>query len=121
MNEYLKAFVIGSSFLVFAPYFYGVSHSHNKQFTYTFYTFIGPIGLGLINMLSLFIANTFNLTTDNRFIVISILAPTIVIFLGFIFKFYDMTFKERMTYIIGLYALYIVMFNIIVKNLTLSI
>ena len=79
MNEYLKAFVIGSSFLVYFPYFIGVLNAPTKNFSYEIYTFIGPLGLGITNAFSVLLAKTFDLTIDQRFLIISLLTPTIVI------------------------------------------
>jgi hypothetical protein len=121
MNEYLKAFVIGSSFLVFLPYFIGVFLARTKNFTYSLYTFVGPIAMGIGNVLSLLIAQIFNLNIDQRFLVFSLLSPTFVLTFGIIFKAYIMNLTEWITYAIGLYILHFFTWNVTVKYLTLSI
>ena len=80
-NEYLRAFVIGSSCFVFLPYFFCVSRFKKEDFNFIYkpYTFLAPPALGLMNVTSLFLAKQFNLSKENRFLLISILAPTLVL------------------------------------------
>lgn len=112
-NEYLRAFVIGSSFLVFIPYFIVVSQFDPKKFnfSYVYYTLFAPFFLGLANVISLVISNIFNLTKKMRFLLISLLAPTIVMFTVIFFKIYNYTVSEWISHIFKLYLLYFIMFN----------
>lgn len=114
--EYLRAFVIGSSFFVFFPYFFGVSQFDPKKFNFNYkmYTFIAPIGLGLANVISLFIANSFKLTREMRYLVISILAPTFITLLVIFLKIYNYTMKEWFYHIFKVYVMYLFMFNCVV-------
>jgi hypothetical protein len=118
-NEYLRAFVIGSSFLVFLPYFFVVSRFKKSYFNYNykFYTFLAPIFLGLMNVVSLFIANQFNLSKKNRYLLISILAPTLVMITVTFFNVYNYTFQRRISHYIQLYLLYFIVWNFVVFNL----
>jgi hypothetical protein len=118
-NEYLRAFVIGSSFLVFLPYFFVVSHFKKSyfNFNYKFYTFLAPIVLGLMNVVSLFIANQFNLSKKNRYLLISILAPTLVMITVTFFNVYTYTFQRRISHYVQLYLLYFIVWNFVVFNL----
>jgi len=99
--EYLRAFVIGSSFFVFFPYLFGVSQFDPKKFNFNYkmYSFIAPIGLGLVNVISLFIANCFKLTREMRYIVISLLAPTFVTTLVYLLKIYNYNLREWLYHI----------------------
>jgi hypothetical protein len=119
-NQYLRAFVIGSSFFVFIPYFIAVKSFDKKLVNYTYenYTLYAPIGLGLYNVLSLYIANKFNLTKRNRFFLISILAPTLVALTVYFLKAYNYTTLDQwFNHIWKLYLLYFVVFNLIVYYL----
>jgi len=118
-NEYLRAFVIGSSFLVFLPYFFAVSRFKKSYFNYNYtsYTFLAPIVLGLMNVVSLFIANQFNLSKRNRYLLISILAPTLVMITVTVFNIYNYTFQRRISHYIQLYLLYFIVWNFVVFNL----
>ena len=119
INEYIRAFVIGSSFLVFLPYFYAVSRFNPKDFNFSYvpYTFLAPISLGLMNMFSLFIKNKFNLSNENRFLLISLLAPTLVLLTVMFFKIYNYTIKRWINHSVKVYLLYFFVWNFVVYNL----
>uniref|UniRef100_A0A6C0KRU0 Uncharacterized protein n=1 Tax=viral metagenome TaxID=1070528 RepID=A0A6C0KRU0_9ZZZZ len=114
-NQYLRAFVIGSSFFVFIPYFLIVSSFDKKNinFSYEYYTFVAPIALGIFNVLSLYLANIFNLTKRTRFVVISLIAPTLVAATVYILKVYNNlnTYRSWFNYLIKLYLLYFFVFS----------
>jgi hypothetical protein len=119
-NQYLRAFVIGSSFLVFISYFMAVRSFDKKLVNYSYenYTLYAPIGLGLYNVLSLYIANKFNLTKRNRFLFISMLAPTLVVVTVYFLKAYNYTSMQQwFNHIWKLYLLYFVVFNFVVYYL----
>jgi len=118
-HEYLRAFVIGSSFLVFFPFFYIVSKMDPKyrNYSYVSYTFIAPVFLGFANMFSLFLQNTFHLSKENRFLSISLLAPTIVFFYVIYSKVYNWSKKGMTYYPIYLFLLYFIVWNFVVYSL----
>ena len=66
INQYLRAFVIGSSCLVFLPYFYVVSHFTKEKFNFDYmtYTFLAPPSLGLMNMISLFMEFSYSTVSN---------------------------------------------------------
>jgi len=124
MNEYIRAFVIGSSFFVFLPFFYIVSHFNKKKinFTYKFYSFLAPFSLGLMNVISLVMMKKYYLTRNQRFLFISIIAPTCVLGVVLLFKTYNFSSKnEWIRYIIGLYLIYVFVWNFIVKTLDIYV
>lgn len=112
-NEYLRAFVIGSSFFVFAPFFFAVSRFDKKKvnFDYVTYTFLGPIGLGIMNVISLMIANQLNLSRRMRYLVISLLTPTYVTFMIIFLKLYNYSKMEWFHHIWKLYLFYFIIVN----------
>jgi len=118
-NEYIRAFVIGSSFIVFLPYFFVVSRFNPKDFNFSYipYTFLAPIALGLMNVLSLFLAKQFDLTRRNRYLLISLLAPTLVLFTIIFFKIYNYTRERWIRHSVKLYLLYFCVWNFVVYNL----
>lgn len=118
-NEYLRAFVIGSSFLIFAPYFYIVSQFDPNKINYNYnsYTFVAPIGLGLMNIISLYLAKKYNLTAKKRFRLMSLLSPTCVLLSVYIFKMYNFSQNDWIEYICKLYLLYFIIFNFVMYNL----
>ena len=119
-NEYLRAFVIGSSFFVFFPYFFSVSKLKEYKkinYDYVSYSFIAPIALGLMNVVSLYLANEFNFSKINRFLFMSLFAPTIVLIFVSVFGVYNFSSKDWLQYIVGLYVLYFIIWNFVIYSL----
>jgi len=118
-SSYLRAFVIGSSCFVFLPFFYAVLRFRKQDFhlDYTFYTFLAPISLGLMNVFSLLLAEQYHFSSRERFLVISILAPTIVSVFIVLFNIYNYTAIQWIRHIILLYLFYFFIWNIVVYNL----
>jgi hypothetical protein len=119
-NEYLRAFVIGSSFLVFFPYFFIVSQINpkDKNYSYLSYSFIAPLFLGGINMFSLYIQKIYRLSREERFFFISMFAPTFVFCVSLITKVYHFSlFSKWIVYLLCIYLLYFIVWNIIVYYL----
>jgi hypothetical protein len=118
-NEYLRAFVIGSSCFVFLPYFYIVSNFDKKHFNfdYIIYTYLAPVALGLMNLISLILSKKFNISHKNRFLYTSIISPTLVLFTVKYFNIYNYTIHDWISHIINLYLLYFIVFNYIVYYL----
>ena len=115
-NQYLRAFVIGSSFFVFIPFFLIVSSFDKKDinFSYEYYTFVAPLALGLYNVFSLYLANIFNLTKRSRFLLIGLIAPTLVASTVYVLKVYNNlnTYMSWFNYLLKLYVLYFFVFSI---------
>ena len=118
-NEYLRAFVIGSSCLVFLPYFYAVSHFRPEKFNFDYvtYTFLAPIGLGFMNLLSLIFAKIFHFSRKIRYLLTSVLAPTFVLFMVYMLSVYNYTTNEWINHAITLYVFYFLIVNFILYNL----
>ena len=114
--EYVRAFVIGSSFPVFLPHFLTVANldERNLNYTYKQYTFVAPLYYGLMNMLSLWLALQLKLSDRQRYLLIGTLSPLIVITFSYVFKTYDYEGNEWFTYGIGLFVKHFLIWNIIV-------
>ncbi len=114
--EYLRAFVIGSSMLVFLPHFIAVANLDETKINYTYkqYTFVAPFYYGLMNMVSLFIALHFGLSPRQRFLLIGSLSPLIVISFSYFFKTYDYKGGEWVNYGLGLFLKHFLIWNIVV-------
>jgi len=123
-NQYLRAFVIGSSFFVFIPYFLAVKYLSDNKFTnysYENYTLYAPIGLGLYNIFALYIASKFNLTKRNTYFIISIIAPTLVAIGVYTCKAYNYTINQWFNHIWKLYLIYFIVFNFVLYYLDKNI
>ena len=117
MNSYLKSFVIGSSYLVFLPFFVGVKNDSTKKYSYYHYTLVAPLWLGMCNMFSLFLANTFKLSLRKRFLAISILSSLSIITIATLDKSYDFSKKGRLQYYLGTFLGYMFVWNIVIYNI----
>jgi hypothetical protein len=114
-NEYLRAFVIGSSFFIIFPFFFAVSQFEKNKFNFEYvdYTFLAPIYLGLMNVFSLYIAKTFHLTKQLRFLYTSLFSPTVIVLTVYYFNIYNYTLYEWIDHIIKLYLFYFIIVNFI--------
>jgi hypothetical protein len=118
-SDYLRAFVIGSSYLVFFPHFLAVGLADEKQLNYTYkqYTFVAPIYLGLMNMISLLVATTYNLSRRMRYVLIGSISPLIVSSFSYLFQTYNYSNERWIKYVIGLFMKHFLIFNIIIYSL----
>jgi len=124
-NQYLRAFVIGSSFFVFILYFLAVkklSHEKFANFSYENYTLYAPIALGLYNILALYISKKMNISKRYSLFLLSIIAPTLVAIFIYINKIYNYTsFEQWFGHIWKLYLTYFIVFNFIIYSLEKNI
>jgi len=114
-DEYLRAFVIGSSFLIFSPFlflFIQLIKPKEVSYSYLTYSFVAPISLGIMNVLSLYFQKIYHLSTENRFLTMSLFAPTFVLSFVLFMKLYHFTYPEKwILYIISLYFMYFFTWN----------
>lgn len=119
MNALLRAFVIGSSCLVFLPFFYFVSRFQPSQFHFQYkdYTFLAPIGLGFMNLLSLLIAERFHLSKRQRFFYTSIIAPSLLLLTVWLAKIYTYTWSDWVSHIVYTFIMYSIVCNFVLYYL----
>ncbi len=115
MSSVLREFVIGSSAIVVLPFFYIVSKFTPDKFNFDYksYTFLAPIVLGLMNVISFLLLGH----SPYRYLLTSLVAPTIVLFTVVYFKIYNYTPREWRQHILKLYLMYFFIFNVVVYNL----
>lgn len=98
MNEYLRAFVIGSSWLVFIHHFITVYLIRDIiNYSYAYYSMIAPVYLGIMNAISIKLQKLFRLSNTQRYGYIFIISSIIVISFSYTFKTYP--FTETMEWI----------------------
>lgn len=117
-NEYFKSFIIGSSFPVFAIYFYSVAHYSDKEINYSYkdYTLLAPVFLGLLNMFGLYISQKYNLNRWQRFFFTGLFGAIFVSLFITLFKAYNFDNQERwFEQYVGLFVVYIFVFCVIVN------
>ena len=114
--KYLKELIIGSSFPVIVLFYYMVyNHQGDKKYDYFSYTLIAPIWFALWNVISLIIAEKYNLSKRYRFFIVSILSLLSVYIIAQ--YFYDKTREEWKFYYLQQFIKYMFVWNIIIYNL----
>lgn len=120
MSQYVKDFVIGSSWPAFVLYFYGVSTYPDtlKNYSYMSYTFIAPLALGLMNVLGHILANIFELSRTQRFVLTGLIGAIGVSCFITLAKVYNFSsVGEWMTHYVKLLVIYLFVFAVIVNGL----
>lgn len=96
--DYLRSFIIGSSGLVVFQFFATLALQKKGVYTipYKKYSILAPIYFGLMNILSLYIGKTYNLSLERRFFIISIIS--ILFTVSFNYFFSSKKYKPYSTY-----------------------
>tara|TARA_Y100001970_G_scaffold233250_1_gene290672 strand:+ start:1433 stop:1798 length:366 start_codon:yes stop_codon:yes gene_type:complete len=116
--KYLKEFIIGSSFPVVSSFYYGAHYNNYKTYDYFQYTLAAPIWFGIWNIISLIIAEKYNLSKQLRFFIISILSVISIFILQQTILFpYDYTKEKWIKYYTYIFIKYMFVWNIIIYNL----
>jgi len=121
MNEYLKSFVIGSSWFSFVIFFWAV-YSYQQQnvinYKYDDYTFKAPLTLGLIAMVAKYIYLNTDLSLWKSLLLTSLCSSIltmigITIFKAYSFKSQKRWFLQYLTILVGhTFTFTIVVYNI---------
>ncbi len=120
--RYLKQFVLGSTWLAIAPFYYSVHGlGDRKNYTYYFYTMVAPVWLGLWNVISLIIAETFGLSMRVRFLLLTAITYLLSILIVKSSNAYNYTEAEWRQYYIRLFVKHFILWNIIVYYLEVNI
>jgi hypothetical protein len=124
MNQYLRAFVIGSSYPVFVLYFNAVSKYDESKMKYTYrdYTMFAPFALGILNAFGLYFANIYSLSRADRFFLTGLIGSLITAIFITVFKIYDFESTERwFQQYFYLIITYIFVFCVIVNTLDMYV
>ena len=119
--KYLKQFIVGSSFPVFAPFMYLVGNTLNKNYSLKFYSIAAPLWWGTWNVISLILAEQFNLSIHIRFLLISLLSSITIMSISTYSKSYNFTKEKWIKYYLMIFLSYLVIWNVIVKNIEILI
>lgn len=115
--KYLKQFLCGANILVVIPYYLTVQYSEDKNYNYFEYSLVAPFWFGLWNIISFIVAQKFNLTNNQRFIGVSIISSISVMFLSTYFETYENDFKEWIIYYLGIFIKYLLVWNLIIRQI----
>lgn len=121
--SYLKSFIIGSSLPVFLHFFLSVQRLDDtiKNYSYQDYTILAPMYLGIMNMLSLYVARRFKLSMRQRYVVISLLSATIVTSIARLSHSYNFSDKKWLQYTVRIFLTHFFTFNVIIYSLETSL
>ena len=119
MDKYLKSFVIGSSFPVFSLWFLRYQTIKKKKWTYESATIINPLYFGLMNTLSVYLAEKYKWNLRKRFVIISILSTLFLVILTTTFNFYSFTeISQYFKYYLRIFISHFITYNVIIYHLT---
>ena len=118
--DYLKAFTIGTSGLVWFHHMAILALTNEKDYNFSFktYSLLAPIYYGLMTMLALYLGKTFHWSLSKRFFITSIISIILVLLVSYIIKAYNHSPKEQGKNLIHHILRHLVAFNIIIYYLT---
>lgn len=116
MSGYLKSFLSGSSILIVFPFYMEVLQlpKSKKNYTYKTYSQIAPIYLGFLNMFSYCLENNLGLSKLQRLLIVSIISPSIVLYIAKKGNSYNFSKKEWMLYSVYLFLRHFITYFIII-------
>lgn len=119
MSNYLQSFIVGSSFPVLFPFFAAVARlpSSIKNYTYEDYTLLAPLYLGLMNVLATYLGERFDLSPRQRYVLVGVISPLIVIAIAYSLRSYNYTQCEWIRYSLMLIVKHFLVFNVIVYSI----
>ena len=113
--SYIRSFVIGASLPVVILFYIIVLNITNKNFSYEKYSIMAPLYFGIMNVISLYLANKFNLSLRNRLFFTSIVSFILVIIFARMTKAYR-NINWNMYYL-SIIVLHMFAYNFIIYNL----
>lgn len=119
----LRAFIIGASFPVVFPHLFAVAQLDEEKLNYTYkqYSFVAPLYYGIMNVISLYIALSLQLSRRQRYVLIGAISPLIVIAFSYVMKTYTYEGMEWLTYGVGLFLKHFLIWNVIVYLLDIYV
>ena len=116
MSGYLKSFISGSSILIVFPFYIEVLNipKSKRNYTYQLYTQIAPLYLGMMNMFSYCLQTNLGLSNLQRLLLISIISPSIVVYIAKQGNSYNFSKKEWMLYSIYIFLRHLVTYFIVI-------
>jgi len=115
--RYLKQFIIGSSSIVFLPFFYLAQNIKLKTYNYYEYTLIAPLWFGIWNVISIIISEYLGLSTRIRFILISLITYLCATGYATYNNVYDFTDNQWYKYYLSMLIIYYTVWNIVIYNI----
>jgi len=116
----IRSFVIGSSILSVIHFFIRVHQIENKNYSYFHYSMIAPLYFGFMNALSLHLQRTYQLTDDQRYLLITAISVAFVFTLVNALDLYNFSAGDqtaRVWYLFKLSLMHGFTYNVILRIL----
>ena len=124
-NDYLKAFIIGSSGLITMQHFIPLMLKDKSYYDYDYhaYSILAPLYYGIMTMIAFLIGNVFDLSFELRLFVISLISVIYIVSQNYLYSrkhykpYKNFTTKDWIYYILTNGTRHLVSFNLIIYYL----
>ncbi len=117
MQDYLRAFIVGSSWPVIASHFYRVPRIRERTYPFSTYALVAPPFLGVMNAIGLGLAKRFQLGTTTRFLLTGALSAAFVSWFATYTKAYRYDAAGWRRYYARIGVTHFILFSIIIRGL----
>jgi hypothetical protein len=117
MMNYIRDFIIGSSFAVVAPFYVVTYYNEPKNYSYFHYTILAPLWFGLWNVISSFIAIHYKLSKEQKFLIAFILSYISILGVVKFMNTYSQTEEQWKRYVVIMFMNYFIVWNLVIYNL----
>jgi len=127
---YLRSFVIGSSVLVFLPFFLALNTNSawlskyiaaldpaKRNYSFNSYAMVSPIFLGVANMISLYFALQYDWSITTRYLWTSATVPKFIILYVYFANLYKFNYTDWFIYSCLLFMVHFIVWNVVVAYL----
>ena len=87
------------------------------NYTLNSYVFVAPIYFGLMNMLSKYMQEEFDLTDTERFLYIGLISGTLIPLLAYVFKTYNFTQRQWLSYSVRIFLMHMFDYNVLLRGI----
>lgn len=117
-NKYIKSFLIGTSIVTVTPFYLSVMMNKSKNYTFEQYVFLAPFYFGLMNTISLYFGNKYNLTLRERLFYISLISPFIVLaFVNLTNAYNYPSINDWLVYFSRIFLFHFITYNVVIYTL----
>ena len=113
---YAKAFIAGSSIIPIAINFWRVPRIVDKNYSFSTYTIIAPLWIGIMNTLGLALAQWFGLSTTTRYVVIALISAVLVMMISTFSGLYTYTAEQWRQYYARILFMHLLIYCIIIRG-----
>ena len=117
--EYIKRFIIGSSFFVVFPLYIIILMLKKNKIKYDLdeYVILSPIIIGSWNVISYIIAQKLGLNLEERIMLISLISYVCAVISAKVLNAYNFSKFEWFGYVFNVFIIYILLWNLVIYNI----